>query len=68
MTTTIPSHLDDRLAHLHQLVLFPDLLGVRSVPLALCQQAAPPTERERVKRPLTYQQALLAGQLPLFTW
>ena len=65
-TTTFPSHLADLLAHLCQFVLFPDLLGVDSVPLAPCRQAALPAEREPQQRPLTYRQALQAGQLPLF--
>jgi hypothetical protein len=66
MTTTFPTRLADLLAHLCQLVLFPDLLGVDSVPLASCQQVALPAEWEPQQRPLTYQQALQAGQLPLF--
>ena len=56
----------DLLADRCQLVLFPEVLGVFSVPLAYCQKAETALERVQEKRALTYQQALKAGQLPLF--
>lgn len=56
----------DLLAERCQLVLFPEVLGVFSVPLAHGRKAETALEQEKEERTLTYQQALKAGQLPLF--
>jgi len=66
MATTLPLRIDDLLAERHQLVLFPALLGVRSVTLAACQKATVMSAQEQKDCTLTFQQALEAGQLPLF--
>jgi hypothetical protein len=66
MTTMMTPRTADLLANLHQLVLFPDVLGVRSVPLALCQKAETSPVQEQEERFLTYHQTLDAEQLPLF--
>lgn len=42
------------------------MFGVRSLPPASYQEAEAATEQGREERALTYQQALEAGQLPLF--
>ena len=64
--TSMTTHLSNQLADLQQLVLFPEAVGARCLPLDRCRtvQVAPVTEGEEV--PLTFQQALEAGQLPLF--
>ncbi len=68
MATTLPLRIDDLdlLAELHQLVLFPALLGVRSLTLSAYQKATVMSAQEQKEGALTYQQALEAGQLPLF--
>ena len=64
--TTMTTHFSNQLADLQQLVLFPEVVGARCLPLDRCRtmQVAPVMEGEEV--PLTFQQALEAGQLPLF--
>ena len=64
--TGMTTHFSNQLTDLQQLVLFPEVVGARCLPLDRCRtaQAAPVTEGKEV--PLTFQQALEAGQLPLF--
>ena len=64
--TNMTARLSNQLADLQQLVLFPDVVGARCVPLdrSGTGEAALVNEREEV--PLSFQQALDAGQLPLF--
>ena len=64
--TNMTTRFSNQLADLQQLVLFPEVVGTRCLPLDRCRtgEAAPVSEREEV--PLSFQQALDAGQLPLF--
>ena len=64
--TSMTTRLSNQLADLQQLVLFPEVVGARCLPLDRCRtvQAALVTEGEEA--PLTFQEALEAGQLPLF--
>ena len=66
MMTNITTRFSNQLADLRQLVLFPEVVGARCLPLDLGRtaEATPVSEREEV--PLSFQQALDAGQLPLF--
>ncbi len=63
--TSMTTRLSNQLADLQQLVLFPEMVGTRCLPLDLRRtaEATPVSEREEV--PLSFQQALDAGQLPL---
>jgi hypothetical protein len=64
--TSMTTHLSDQHADLQQLVLFPEVVGARCLPLDRRRtvEAAPVSERE--EGPLPFLQALDAGQLPLF--
>ena len=64
--TNMTARLSNQLADLQQLVMFPEVVGARCLPLdrRRTAEAAPVAEGEEV--PLTFQQALEAGQLPLF--
>lgn len=64
--TSMTTHFSTQLADLQQLVLFPEVVGALCLPLDWRRtvEATPVTEGEKV--PLTFQQALEAGQLPLF--
>ena len=66
MITRMTTHYSNQLEDLQQLVLFPEVVDARCLPLDRCRtvQVAPVTEEEEV--PLSFQQALDAGQLPLF--
>jgi hypothetical protein len=66
MMTNMTTHFSSQLADLQQLVLFPEMVGARCLPLDWRRtgEAAPVSEREEVPR--SFQQALDAGQLPLF--
>lgn len=63
----IPLHTPDLLTDLCQLVLFPEVLDVTSVPLAICQRAESAPGLEHEEGALTYRQAVEMGQLSLFT-
>ena len=65
--TSMTTHFSNQLAEdLQQLVLFPEMVGTRCLPLDLRRtaEATPVSVREEV--PLSFQQALEVGQLPLF--
>jgi hypothetical protein len=64
--TTIIARLSNQLADLQQLVLFPEVVGARYLPLDRRRivEAEPASEPEEAT--ISFQQALDAGQLPLF--
>ena len=64
--TSMTTRFSNQLADLQQLVLFPEVVGARCQPLdrRRTAEATPVAEEEGV--PLTFQQALEVGQLPLF--
>jgi hypothetical protein len=64
--TSTTTRFSNQLADLQQLVLFPEVVGARCLPLDRRRtvEVAPVSERE--EDPLSFQQALDAGQLPLF--
>jgi hypothetical protein len=66
--TTLTTHPFNPLTDPQQLVLFPEMIGLGSLPLDQCapEEVVPVTDREEVSR--SYQQALDAGQLLLFPW
>ncbi len=64
--TIMTSRFSVQLADLRQLVLFPELVGVRSLPLDQCNAVVSSPVREQDEGPLSIQHALDAGQLLLF--
>jgi hypothetical protein len=62
-TATLP---DNSLANVHQLVLFPEVVNARSLPLDRCRTTEAAQEGEQVEGSHSFQQALDIGQLPLF--
>ena len=64
--TSITAYLSNQLADLEQIVLFPEVVGTRYLPLdwRRTEETAPGSEPEEAS--LSFQQALDAGQLPLF--
>ena len=65
--TIITSRFSVQLADLRQLVLFPEVVGVRSLPLDQCNAVVSTPVREQEEDPHSLQQPLDAGQLLLFT-
>ena len=64
--TAQTTHFSNQLADLQQLVLFPEVVGARCLPLDRGRTVEVAPVREREEGPLSFQQALDAGQLPLF--
>lgn len=64
--TTMATHFSNQLGDLQQIVLFPDVVGARYLPLdrRRTEETEPPSESGEAS--LSFQQALDAGQLPLF--
>lgn len=64
--TGMTTRFSNQLADLQQLVLFPEVVGSQCLPLDRrgTMEVAPVSERE--EGPPSFQQALDAGQLPLF--
>ena len=63
---SMTTRLSNQLADLQQLVLFPEVVGAQYLPLdrRRTEETAPASEPEEAT--LLFQQALDAGQLPLF--
>lgn len=64
--TSMTTHLSIQLADLQQLVLFPEVVGARYLPLDRRRTAEAAPVGEPGEASLSFQQALNAGQLPLF--
>ena len=64
--TSMTTHFSNQLADLQQLVLFPEMVSARYIPLERCGTAEAASVSEREEASLSFQQALDAGQLPLF--
>ena len=64
--TSMTAHQTNQLANLQQLVLFPEVVGARCLPLDRSRTAETAPVGEQEEAPLSFQQALDAGQLPLF--
>ncbi len=64
--TSITTRFSNQLADLQQLVLFPEVVGAQCLPpdRRRTVEVAPVSEQE--EGPPSFQQALNAGQLPLF--
>ncbi len=62
-TATLPGN---SLADMQQLVLFPEVVNARHLPLDRCWTTETAQEGEQVEDAHSFQQALDAGQLPLF--
>ncbi len=66
MTTHTTPRSSNLPSDLRQLVLFPEVVGIRSLPLEECHAGVSSPVREQDEGPLSIQQALDAGQLLLF--
>ena len=66
MTTNTTLRSSNLSSDLRQLVLFPELVGVRSLPLDQCNAVVSSPVREQEEDLLSLQQPLDAGQLLLF--
>ncbi len=64
--TSMTTRLSNQLADLQQLVLFPEVVGARYLPLDRCRTMEAGPVSEPGEASLSFQQALDAGQLPLF--
>ena len=64
--TTMTAHFSNQLADMQQIVLFPEVVGAQYLPLdrRKTEETAPTSEAGEAT--LSFQQALDAGQLPLF--
>jgi len=66
MTTHTTLHSSNLSSDLRQLVLFPEVVGVHSLPLDQCHVEVSSPVRAQDEGPLSIQQALDARQLLLF--
>ena len=64
--TTIATHFSNQLGDLQQIVLFPDVVGAQYLPLDRRRKEETAPTSEPGEAFLLFQQALDAGQLPLF--
>ena len=64
--TSMTTHFSNLLADLQQLVLFPEVVGARYLPLDRRRTVEAEPASEPGEASLSFQQALDAGQLPLF--
>ncbi len=64
--TGMSTRFSDQLADLRQLVLFPEVVGVRSLPLEESHAVVSSQVTEQDEGPVPIQQALDTGQLLLF--
>ena len=64
--TSMTTHFSNQLADMQQIVLFPEVVGAQYLPLdrRRTEETAPASEPGEAS--LSFQQALDAGQLPLF--
>ncbi|MBA2681115.1 MAG: hypothetical protein H0U76_22295 [Ktedonobacteraceae bacterium] len=65
MTTTMTPRFPNQVAGFRQLVLFPELVGMTSVPLESCEQGSTQGEEQGECR-LSLEEALAAGQMLLW--
>jgi hypothetical protein len=64
--TSMTTHLSNQLLDLQQLVLFPEVVGAQYLPLDRRRTVEAGLVSEPEEASLSFQQALDAGQLPLF--